>query len=59
MKYYLSLISKLELVDRTKFKDTDELITKEFNLPAPRKEDLKSYEVCKSHPFSRSPVLTK
>ncbi|CUT17965.1 MULTISPECIES: hypothetical protein [Candidatus Ichthyocystis] len=54
MKYYLSLRRKLELVARTKFKDTDELITKEFKLPVPGKEDLKSSEVLRSHPFSRS-----
>ncbi|CUT17966.1 MULTISPECIES: hypothetical protein [Candidatus Ichthyocystis] len=53
MKYYLSLRSKLELVARTKFKDADELIIKEFNLPLPGKKDLKSYEVYRYHPFSR------
>ncbi|CUT17967.1 MULTISPECIES: hypothetical protein [Candidatus Ichthyocystis] len=52
MKYYLSLRSKLELVARTKFKDTNELIINELNLPVPDRKALKSYDLYEAHPFS-------
>ncbi|WP_176696477.1 hypothetical protein, partial [Candidatus Ichthyocystis sparus] len=52
--YYLSLRSKLELVARAKFKGGDKLIIDGFRLPIPKKEELKSYEVYLSPPYSRS-----
>ncbi|WP_092486849.1 hypothetical protein [Candidatus Ichthyocystis hellenicum] len=41
MRYYLSLKDKLELIAKTKFKGEDILISKEFKIPLPEKDDMR------------------